>query len=99
MIRRRQPTALRGRSLIVGRSRSCAVSVTGPLPEVATAFLSRVPGTAGQPHETIENAHHFVQEDYPRRCIILQAIVRTLDDASGVSACIGCALLASTTTS
>ncbi|MEC8503188.1 MAG: haloalkane dehalogenase, partial [Actinomycetota bacterium] len=29
------------------------------------AFLSRVPGTAGQPHETIENAHHFVQEDSP----------------------------------
>ena len=42
------------------------------------AFLSRVPGTAGQPHETIENAHHFVQEDSPNDVarIILQAIVQ-----------------------
>jgi len=42
------------------------------------AFLSRVPGTAGQPHETIENAHHFVQEDSPNDLarIILQAIAQ-----------------------
>ncbi len=42
------------------------------------AFLSRVPGTAGQPHETIENAHHFVQEDSPNDLarIILQVIAR-----------------------
>ena len=42
------------------------------------AFLSRVPGTAGQPHETIENAHHFVQEDSPKDVarIILQAIAQ-----------------------
>ncbi len=42
------------------------------------AFLSRVPGTAGQPHETIENAHHFVQEDSPNDVarIILQAIAQ-----------------------
>ena len=41
-------------------------------------FLSRVPGTAGQPHETIENAHHFVQEDSPNDVarIILQAIAQ-----------------------
>ena len=42
------------------------------------AFLSRVPGTAGQPHETIENAHHFVQEDSPNDVarIVLQAIAQ-----------------------
>ena len=42
------------------------------------AFLSRVPGTAGQPHETIENAHHFVQEDSPNDVarIILHAIAQ-----------------------
>ena len=42
------------------------------------AFFSRVPGTAGQPHETIENAHHFVQEDAPDDIarIILHAIER-----------------------
>lgn len=42
------------------------------------AFISRVPGTAGQPHETIENAHHFVQEDAPDDIarIILHAIER-----------------------
>ena len=42
------------------------------------AFLSRVPGTANQPHETIEDAHHFVQEDSPNDVarIILQAIAR-----------------------
>ncbi|MEC7580623.1 MAG: haloalkane dehalogenase [Actinomycetota bacterium] len=42
------------------------------------AFLSRVPGTVGQPHETIENAHHFVQEDSPNDVarIILQAIAQ-----------------------
>ena len=42
------------------------------------AFLSRVPGTAGQPHETIVNAHHFVQEDSPNDVarIILQAIAQ-----------------------
>jgi haloalkane dehalogenase len=26
-------------------------------------FLERVPGTAGQPHRTIEKAGHFLQED------------------------------------
>lgn len=26
-------------------------------------FLARVPGTAGQPHVTVERAHHFFQED------------------------------------
>lgn len=30
------------------------------------AFHERVPGTQGQPHTTIENAGHFVQEDQPR---------------------------------
>ena len=42
------------------------------------AFLSRIPGTTGQPHETIENAHHFVQEDSPNDVarIILQAIAQ-----------------------
>lgn len=29
------------------------------------AFHDRVPGTQGQPHTTIENAGHFVQEDQP----------------------------------
>ena len=42
------------------------------------AFLSRIPGTAGQPHETIENAHHFVQEDSPNDVarIIFEAIAQ-----------------------
>ena len=26
-------------------------------------FLAKVPGTVGQPHVTVENAHHFFQED------------------------------------
>jgi haloalkane dehalogenase len=26
-------------------------------------FQSKVPGAAGQPHTTIENAGHFLQED------------------------------------
>ena len=26
-------------------------------------FLARVPGTVGQPHVTVERAHHFFQED------------------------------------
>ncbi len=42
------------------------------------AFLARVPGTKEQPHLTIENAHHFVQEDAPQEIarIILDAIER-----------------------
>jgi haloalkane dehalogenase len=42
------------------------------------AFLARVPGTREQPHLTIENAHHFVQEDAPQEIarIILDAIER-----------------------
>ena len=26
-------------------------------------FITRVPGAQGQPHVTVENAHHFFQED------------------------------------
>ena len=26
-------------------------------------FLAKVPGAQGQPHTTVENAHHFFQED------------------------------------
>lgn len=42
------------------------------------AFLARVPGTKEQPHLTIENAHHFVQEDAPQEIarIILDTIER-----------------------
>ena len=37
------------------------------------AFIGRVPGCEGQPHRTIENAGHFVQEDQPEACV--QALV------------------------
>lgn len=30
-------------------------------------FLRKVPGTEGQAHTTVENAHHFLQEDAPER--------------------------------
>ena len=30
-----------------------------------------VPGAAGQPHETIEGANHFIQEDRPERLVEL----------------------------
>ncbi len=29
----------------------------------AVSFIDQVPGTQGQPHVTVENAHHFFQED------------------------------------
>lgn len=36
--------------------------ITAGLDEV---FRSRIPGARGQPHRTIENAGHFLQEDRP----------------------------------
>jgi haloalkane dehalogenase len=42
----------------------CAFSDGDPITRGADAmFLDRVPGTAGQPHTTIEGAGHFLQED------------------------------------
>lgn len=45
------------------------------------AFQFKVPGAAGQPHVTIENAGHFVQEDEPARLasIIIDFIAATSD--------------------
>ncbi len=42
----------------------CAFSDSDPITRGADRrFLEQVPGTAGQPHTTIEGASHFVQED------------------------------------
>ena len=43
------------------------------------AFLSRIPGTEGQPHTTIENAHHFFQEDGAQQIaeLIIDAVIGT----------------------
>ena len=42
----------------------CAYSDSDPITRGGDApFLSRVPGTRGQPHTTIEGAGHFLQED------------------------------------
>ena len=42
----------------------CAFSDGDPITRGADAlFLARVPGTAGQPHTTIEGGGHFLQED------------------------------------
>lgn len=45
------------------------------------AFQFKVPGAAGQPHVTIENAGHFVQEDAPDRlaAVIISFIAATAD--------------------
>ena len=41
-------------------------------------FRTLVPGAQGQPHVTVENAHHFFQEDAPEQLaqIVLDAIAR-----------------------
>jgi haloalkane dehalogenase len=42
----------------------CAFSDSDPITRGGEAmFTGRVPGTAGQPHTTIEGAGHFLQED------------------------------------
>ena len=42
----------------------CAFSDSDPITRGGEAmFIGRVPGTAGQPHTTIEDAGHFLQED------------------------------------
>ena len=33
------------------------------------AFISAVPGADGQPHTTVENAGHFIQEDQPDQVV------------------------------
>lgn len=35
------------------------------------SWQERVPGAAGQPHVTVENASHFIQEDQPERLVEL----------------------------
>jgi haloalkane dehalogenase len=43
----------------------------------AKPFIERVPGARGQPHVTIENAGHFLQEDAPEQlCAIINAFAR-----------------------
>ncbi|QNA83400.1 haloalkane dehalogenase [Sphingomonas sp. So64.6b] len=43
----------------------------------AKPFIERVPGAKGQPHVTIGNAGHFLQEDAPEQlCAIIDAFVR-----------------------
>ena len=41
-------------------------------------FLAKVPGSSGQPHVTVEGAHHFFQEDAAERLarIIIEAVER-----------------------
>ena len=52
--------ALRG----YDRPALCAFSDSDPITRGGEAmFIGRVPGTAGQPHTTIENAGHFLQEN------------------------------------
>jgi haloalkane dehalogenase len=47
-----------------GRPFLCAFSDTDPITRGGEAmFTGRVPGTAGQPHTTIDGAGHFLQED------------------------------------
>src|SRR5689334_15546721 len=42
----------------------CAFSDSDPITRGGEAmFIGHVPGTAGQPHTTIEGAGHFLQED------------------------------------
>ena len=41
------------------------------------AFIERVPGTRGQPHITIENASHFLQEDQGRH--LVQVLIDFID--------------------
>ena len=79
MIRRRQPIAAWEILDSWEKPFLCCFSDRDPVTRGGDrTFLSRVPGTAGQPHETIENAHHFVQEDSPNDVarIILQAIAQ-----------------------
>ena len=48
----------------------CAFSDQDPVTRGGEkAFMSRVPGTANQPHVTVENAGHFVQEDQPDQVV------------------------------
>tara|TARA_B110000438_G_scaffold290447_1_gene326177 strand:- start:175 stop:1083 length:909 start_codon:yes stop_codon:yes gene_type:complete len=48
----------------------CAFSDKDPVTRGGEkAFLSQVPGTQNQPHTTIENAHHFLQEDRPEELV------------------------------
>jgi haloalkane dehalogenase len=35
------------------------------------SWQERVPGAAGQPHVTVEDASHFIQEDRPERLVEL----------------------------
>ena len=51
-------------SIHIDRPFLCAFSDSDPITKGGErAFLGVVPGTAGQPHTTIEGAGHFLQED------------------------------------
>ncbi len=55
----------------------CCFSDSDPVTKGGdTPFLQLVPGAAGQPHVTVENAHHFFQEDAAAQLaqIVLDAI-------------------------
>jgi haloalkane dehalogenase len=58
----------------------CAFSDSDPITNGGErAFLERVPGTAGQPHTTIEGGGHFLQEDRGPElaAVIIDFIART----------------------
>ena len=48
----------------------CAFSDQDPVTRGGEkAFISAVPGADGQPHTTVENAGHFIQEDQPDQVV------------------------------
>ena len=48
----------------------CAFSDQDPVSRGGEkTFISRVPGAANQPHKTVENAGHFIQEDQPDQVV------------------------------
>jgi haloalkane dehalogenase len=59
----------------------CAFSDADPITKGGEkVFLERVPGTAGQPHTTIEGGGHFLQED--RGPELAEVIARFIDATS-----------------
>jgi haloalkane dehalogenase len=62
----------------------CAFSDGDPITRGGDRWmLSRIPGTAGQPHLTISGAGHFVQEDRPGE--VADAIARFVRSHAGGS--------------
>lgn len=63
-IQRLLPTSQHGTCCGPSNVRGCAFSDGDPITKGGErVFLSEIPGTAGQPHVTIEGGGHFLQED------------------------------------